>query len=38
MNASDSEMLRIYWTYASANATRTLAETGETRAVLSEED
>ena len=28
-NPSDSRPLRIFWTYASAAATRTLAETGE---------
>ena len=38
VNASDSEPLRIFWTYASAAATRTLAETGETRAVAVEHD
>lgn len=28
-NASDTEPMRIFWTYASVDATRTIAETGE---------
>jgi len=36
INPSDSENLRIFWTYASVSATRTLVETGETGAVLAE--
>lgn len=35
-NASGMEVLRIFWTYASADATRTLLATGETRAVAAE--
>ncbi|MCG6903749.1 MAG: cupin domain-containing protein [Rhodobacter sp.] len=35
-NPSASEMLRIFWTYAGAQATRTLVETGETRPVAVE--
>jgi putative monooxygenase len=35
-NASDTEPLRIFWTYASIEATRTLIATGETRSVASE--
>ncbi len=35
-NASDSEALRIFWTYASVEATRTMIATGETRAIASE--
>ena len=35
-NPSDDEDLRIFWTYASADATRTLVETGETRRVAVE--
>lgn len=35
-NASDVAEMRILWTYASIDATRTLVETGETRAVASE--
>lgn len=36
INDSDSESVRIFWTYASAEATRTLVETGETGPVLAE--
>ena len=35
-NPSATETLRIFWTYASADATRTLVETGEERLVWSE--
>ena len=35
-NASTTEPMRIFWTYASIAATRTLVETGETRPVSSE--
>jgi putative monooxygenase len=35
-NASDTEPMRIFWTYASVDATRTLIATGETRAVSAE--
>jgi quercetin dioxygenase-like cupin family protein len=35
-NASASEPLRIFWTYASVEATRTLIATGETRSIASE--
>ena len=37
INPSDSDTLRIYWTYASSDATRTLVETGETGPVLAEQ-
>lgn len=37
-NASDTEPLRIFWVYASVDATRTLVETGETRPVSAEHD
>jgi len=33
LNASDVEPLRIFWTYASVAATRTLVATGETRTI-----
>jgi len=36
MNASQSEPMRIFWTYASIEATRTLIETGEERPVDAE--
>jgi len=36
LNPSPGEPLRIFWTYASATATRTLVETGEERPVVSE--
>jgi quercetin dioxygenase-like cupin family protein len=36
INASDSNGLRIFWTYASVDATRTIVATGETRSVDSE--
>ena len=35
-NLSDTKPMKIFWTYASLQATRTLTETGETRAVSSE--
>ena len=35
-NLSDTQPMKIFWTYASLQATRTLTETGETRAVTSE--
>lgn len=35
-NASATEPMRIFWTYASATATRTLVATGETRPVAAE--
>ena len=35
-NASATEPLRIFWTYASAEATRTLVATGETRRIAAE--
>jgi quercetin dioxygenase-like cupin family protein len=35
-NRSDTEPMKILWIYASTSATRTLIETGETRAVSSE--
>lgn len=38
INPSETETLRIYWTYASAAATRTLVETGETAAILAEQN
>jgi quercetin dioxygenase-like cupin family protein len=35
-NMSDTEPMKILWIYASVNATRTLVDTGETRAVSAE--
>jgi len=35
-NTSATEPLRIFWTYASVTATRTLVSTGETRPVAAE--
>ncbi|MDB5892123.1 MAG: cupin [Polaromonas sp.] len=35
-NLSDSQPMKIFWTYASPQATRTLTESGETRPVSSE--
>jgi quercetin dioxygenase-like cupin family protein len=35
-NRSDTESMRIFWTYASAGATRTIVETGETHLIDSE--
>jgi quercetin dioxygenase-like cupin family protein len=37
-NASDTEPMRILWTYASVDATRTLVETGVTTRVDAEHD
>lgn len=36
VNASDARM-RIFWTYASIDATRTLVETGDTRRIDAEQ-
>lgn len=36
INPSETETLRIFWTYASVAATRTLVETGETGPILAE--
>jgi quercetin dioxygenase-like cupin family protein len=36
INESDSEPMRIFWTYASVDATRTMIETGETRTIDAE--
>lgn len=36
INASPTEEMSIFWIYADINATRTLVETGETRAVAAE--
>ncbi len=36
INASDSKKMRIFWIYASIDATRTIIATGETRSVDSE--
>ena len=35
-NRSDTEPMKIFWTYASVNATRTLTSNGETRPVSAE--
>jgi putative monooxygenase len=35
-NTSDAQPLRIFWTYASPGATRTLIATGETHSIASE--
>ena len=35
-NRSDTDNLRIFWAYASAGATRTIVETGETHLIDSE--
>ena len=35
-NRSETEPMKILWIYASINATRTLADTGETRPVAAE--
>jgi putative monooxygenase len=35
-NPSSTETVKIFWTYASLEATRTLIETGETRSIDSE--
>lgn len=37
-NPSATETLRIFWTYAAADATRTLVDSGETVAVAAEKD
>ena len=36
INASDAAPMRIFWTYASIDATRTMAATGETRSIDAE--
>ncbi|WP_349963218.1 cupin domain-containing protein [Rhizobium sp. ZPR3] len=36
INASDSEPMRIFWTYASVDATRTMIASGETRTIDAE--
>lgn len=36
MNASDTQRMRIFWIYASIDATRTIVATGETRRVDAE--
>jgi putative monooxygenase len=36
INASTTEPMRIFWTYASVEATRTLVATGETRPISAE--
>src|SRR5882724_5601089 len=36
INASDTNKMRIFWTYASVDATRTIVATGETCSVDSE--
>lgn len=36
INASDSQPMRIFWTYASIDATRTMIATGEERAIDAE--
>jgi len=38
INTSDDAPMRIFWTYASAEATRTNPETGETHTILSEHE
>ena len=35
-NGSDTDSMRIFWTYASAGATRTMAETGKTHLIDAE--
>lgn len=35
-NASDTRPMRIFWTYASVQANRTLVESGETRPIAAE--
>ncbi|MBB5577609.1 quercetin dioxygenase-like cupin family protein [Rhizobium paranaense] len=37
INASDSQAMRIFWTYASIDATRTMIATGEERAIDAEQ-
>lgn len=36
LNASDAAQLRIFWTYASVDATRTTIATGQTRSIDAE--
>ena len=36
LNPSQTETLRIYWTYASVDATRTLVASGETGPIMTE--
>ncbi len=36
INASDSAPMRIFWTYASIDATRTMVATGDTRTIDAE--
>ena len=36
INRSETDVLRIYWTYASVEATRTLVASGETAPILAE--
>ena len=36
LNGTDTDSMRIFWTYASARATRTIVETGETHLIDSE--
>lgn len=36
INASDTEPMRIFWTYASIDATRTMVATGDTRTIDAE--
>ena len=36
VNVSDTAPMRIFWTYASMNATRTIVATGDTRSIDSE--
>jgi quercetin dioxygenase-like cupin family protein len=36
INASQEKPMRIFWTYASVDATRTMAATGETRTIDAE--
>lgn len=36
LNASSTQRMRIFWTYASVDATRTLIATGDTRSIDSE--
>ena len=36
INASDTKAMRIFWIYASVDATRTVVATGETRSIDSE--
>ncbi len=36
INASDTKAMRIFWTYASVDATRTIVATGDTRSIDSE--